>query len=324
MKTKEIKEKTSLREKLSNIPNAGVIGIMLVFIIVVVASTGSKFFTVDNITNLLRSVSIVGIMASAVTLIMITGNIDLSLGWMIGFTACITGANSSNFGTAILLALAAGIACGALNGFLVGVLRLNAFITTLGTMYIFKGIAMMYANNRLVTAANGSKILQYIGQGYLLKVPLPVWIFLVVALIFGFLLARTNFGSKIYYVGANFVSAKFSGINSSLVIALTYILAGLATGLAGTVFYAKVMSVQAYSGVGLEFDVLTAIVLGGTSVTGGKGSVAGTVLGVVFVGILGNGFTLMGLGANAQYITQGLILLIAMRADVMRSRGLRA
>jgi ribose/xylose/arabinose/galactoside ABC-type transport system permease subunit len=99
---------------------------------------------------------------------------------------------------------------------------------------------------------------------------------------------------------------------------LTYVLAGLAAGLAGVVLYSKVMSTQAYSGVGLEFDALTAIVLGGTSVAGGKGNVIGTVIGVIFVGILGNGFTLMGLGSNPQYVVQGIILLAAMRADVMK------
>jgi len=317
----KVEKKGSFLSRLVNAQYFGVGAIMIVFIIVVLATTGGKFFTADNITNLLRSVAVIGVMASAVTLTMITGNIDLSLGWMIGFAAVITGVHSDSFASALLLAVAAGAACGALNGFLVGVLELNSFITTLGTMYIFKGITMLYSNGTLVTAAVQDPVLRFVGQGEPLGVPMPVWIFVIVAIIFGFLLRRSTFGAHVYTVGANPISARFSGINSKRVIFTTYLLAGIATAVAGVIFYAKVMSVQPYSGAGLEFDVLTAVVLGGTSVTGGKGNVLGTVLGVVFVGILSNGFILMGLGSNAQYIVQGIILLIAMRADVAKVRG---
>ena len=323
MSVKTEKKEGGFLRRLVNMEYFGVLSIMILFIIVVVIFSGSKFFTSDNITNLLRSVSVTGIMAVAVTLVMITGNIDLSLGWMIGFTACITGVHSDSFLDALLLSVAAGAACGALNGFLVGVLGLNSFITTLGTMYMFKGIAMLYANGKLLTAAQYSETLKFVGQGAPLGVPMPVWLFLIIALIFAFLLRRSSFGTRVYAVGANPVSAIFSGINSKRIIFMTYLLAGIATAVAGVIFYAKVMSTQAYSGAGLEFDVLTAIVLGGTSVTGGKGTVLGTIFGVIFVGILSNGFILMGLGSNAQYIAQGLILLVAMRADVAKAGGLR-
>lgn len=321
MSTKTENKGSSLLKKVTSSEYFGVMAIMVVFIIIVIATTGNKFFQVDNLTNLLRAAAVTGVMAAAVTLVMITGNIDLSLGWMIGFAACITGVHSHSFAEALLLAVAAGAACGALNGFLVGVLELNSFITTLGTMYVFKGITMLYADGQLLTAAVFSKTLQFVGQGYVLGVPMPVWIFLIVTVIFGLLLKRTTFGTQIYAVGANPISARFSGINSKRVILLAYILAGIATAVAGVIFYAKVMSTQPYSGAGLEFDVLTAIVLGGTSVTGGKGNVFGTLLGVIFVQILSNGFILMGLGSNAQYITQGIILLVAMRADVAKSGG---
>lgn len=317
MNTSE-KSKTSVKELVAGIENLGVIVIMIVFIAVVLIMTGPKFFNPTNITNLLRSVSVTGIVACAVTLVMITGNIDLSIGWMIGFTACLTGVNSDNFAVAASLSLTAGLVCGAVNGYLVGVLKLNAFITTLGTMYIFRGITMLYTNNQLLTASAGSSALKFIGQGQILGIPVPIWLFAIIAFLFWFLLKRTVFGARVYAIGANPTASRFSGVSSAKIVMAAYMLAGLATGLAGIVLYAKVMSVQQYSGVGMEFDVLTAIVLGGTSVTGGKGNVIGTILGVVFVGILANGFTLMSLGSNAQYITQGIILLIAMRADVMK------
>jgi ribose/xylose/arabinose/galactoside ABC-type transport system permease subunit len=291
---------------------------MFLFIGVVLIFSGPRFFISGNITNLLRSVSVTGIAASALTLVMISGNIDLSVGWMIGFAACLTGANSSNAAAALFLALILCTACGALNGFLVGVLRLNPFITTLGTMYIFKGITMIYSNRLQLTSPNPSAILKFIGQGYLLKLPVPVWLFALIAAVFLFLLKRSSFGIKVYAVGSNSTAAHFSGVSPAKIIMLAYVLAGLAAGLAGVVLYSKVMSTQPYSGVGLEFDSLTAIVLGGVSVTGGKGNVIGTVIGVIFVGILANGFTLMGLGSNPQYMVQGLILLAAVRADIMK------
>jgi ribose transport system permease protein len=311
-------KKARWKERVLSIDNLGILLIMFVFIAVVLFFSGPKFFISTNITNLLRSVSVTGIAASALTLVMISGNIDLSVGWMIGFAACLTGANSGNAAAALFLALILCTACGALNGFLVGVLRLNPFITTLGTMYMFKGITMIYSNGLQLTSSNPSAVLKFIGQGYLLKFPVPVWLFVLIAGIFLFLLKRSSFGIRIYAVGSNSTATHFSGISPAKIIMLTYILAGLAAGLAGVVLYSKVMSTQAYSGVGLEFDALTAIVLGGTSVAGGKGNVIGTIIGVIFVGILANGFTLMGLGSNPQYIVQGLILLAAMRADVMK------
>ncbi|MDC7125830.1 MAG: ABC transporter permease [Spirochaetales bacterium] len=315
---------SNLKKQLKGKENFGVVAMMVVFIAIVVALSGSSFFTTKNIANLLRSVSVMGIMSCAVTLIMVTGNIDLSLGWMIGFCAVITGQHSGNFGEAIFWAILAGIGCGAFNGFLVGILKLNAFIATLGTMYAFKGITTLYSDGRFVTKLAPSEVLKFVGQGEIGGIPTPIIIFALFAIIFWFLLKKTEFGTKVYAVGANQRSAHFSGIRAWLIVLVVYTLAGLATGVAGTVLYAKVMSVQPYSGVGLEFDVLTAVVLGGTSVTGGKGNVLGTILGVIFVGILSNGFTLIGLGSNATYITQGIVLLIAMWADVKSSGGVRS
>jgi len=316
-------EKPTLKERVGGIQNFGIFIIMLVFIIVVVALSGVKFFTPTNLLNLLRSISVTGLMAVAATLVMITGNIDLSLGWMIGLAACITGVHSDNTVVAIVFAVLACAACGAFNGILIGGLKLNAFITTLGTAYVFKGITMMYSDGKILTASVQNDSLKFIGQGNMLGVPTPIWIFLIAGFIFWFLLKSTTFGSRIYAVGANAVSAKFSGVSSAKIVMATYILTGIVTGIAGVVFYSKVMSVQPYSGAGMEFDVLTAIVLGGTSVSGGKGNVPGTIIGIIFVGILSNGFTLIGLGSNAQYITQGVILILAMRTDVMSSRGMR-
>jgi ribose/xylose/arabinose/galactoside ABC-type transport system permease subunit len=307
--------------KLLRAENIGVICIMLVFIVFVMILSGPRFFTHDNLMNLLRSVSVTGILASALTLVMIAGNIDLSVGWLVGLGACITSVYSDNAFLAILISLTVCSLCGAFNGVLVGVIKLNPFITTLGAMYFFKGITMMYSNGRLLSTENPSDFLKAVGAGSIAGMPVPIWIFAIAAATFAFVLKKTVFGTRVYAVGANPLAAWFSGISPAKIVLITYVLGGLAAGVSGVVLFTKVMSIQPYSGVGLEFDALTAIVLGGVSVTGGKGNVAGTILGVIFVGILSNGFTLIGLGSNAQYIVQGLVLLAAMRMDIMRSEG---
>jgi ribose transport system permease protein len=316
-------ENKSLIDKIKGIDNAGIMAIMLVFIIVVVFLAGpSKFFNVTNITSLIRSEAVVGIIAVAVTFVMITANIDLSVGWMVGLCACVCGANSDNAAVAILLPIIVGGLCGALNGLLVGGLKLNAFITTLGTMYVFEGIAYLYAKGKSLSGGSGgSAFLKGIGQGSFIGIPMPIWILAVLAVIFWFVLRKTTFGARVYTVGANPIAARFSGISPGKIVFMTYTLTGLATGLAGVVLFSKVMSTQVYSGAGLEFDVLTGVVLGGTSVTGGKGNIPGTILGVIFVGILANGFTLLGLSSNVQYVAQGIILLIAVGTDVIKERG---
>ncbi|NTV89626.1 MAG: ABC transporter permease [Clostridiales bacterium] len=324
MKEKEMKNagNPSFVEQFKQSDTGGLILILAAFLIIVAVVSGPKFFQVTNLLNLMRSVAVTGIMACAITLVMVTGNIDLSLGWLIGLCSCITAVYSKSTLLAILLPILIGAIGGAVNGILVGGLKLNAFIATLGTMYAYKGAAMLYANNRLLTAADNPS-LKFVGQGYFLKIPVPVWIFAVFAAICWFILKKTVFGTQIYAVGSNRVSAKFTGISSAKVIISSYIIGGIATGLAGVIFFTQVMSTQAYSGAGLEFDVLTAVVLGGTSVTGGKGSIFGTLLGAIFVAILSNGFTMMGIPATLQYIAQGIILIAAIRADIVKARRLK-
>ncbi len=309
-------------KKITGIENFGIYLIMLAFIVVVILIVGpDKFLNVKNLTSLVRSQAVICIIAVAATLVMITGNIDLSVGWMVGFASVIAAAHSDNAFLAIVLPIIACALCGALNGILVGGLKLNAFITTLGTMYVFEGIAYLYGEGKSLSGgATNSAILKALGQSSILFIPTPVWVLAAVAVIFWFILRKTTFGAKIYAVGANKTAARFSGVSPGKTVFLAYLLTGCAVGLAGSIMYARVMSTQIYAGSGYEFDVLSGIVLGGTSVTGGKGNIPGTVLGVIFIGILGNGFTLMGLSANVQYIAQGIILLVAVSADIMKER----
>ncbi len=220
----------------------------------------------------------------------------------------------------IAIPMLVGLAAGLINGMFVGSLKFNPFIVTLGMLSVYKAATLLYANDRyLVPAANAA--FQFIGQGYLLGIPMPVWIFLIIAAIYHIILKKTIFGTHLYAVGSNPTSSRYSGISSTKTVIFTYMLGGMTTGISGIVFSSTIMSAQAQIGTGYEFNVITAIVLGGVSIMGGKGTIPGTVLGVVFLGVLQNGFTLMGVPTMAQYLIQGLILIIALRFDSIKAGG---
>lgn len=300
---------------------SGVLLILIVFIIVVSVLTQGKFLSANNITNLLRSISVLGVMCCAITLVMITGNIDLSVGSLLSLCACISATMVVN---SLLLAIAVpmlvGLAAGFINGFLVGKMKLNPFIITLGMLSVYKAFTLLYANNRYLVPDENAAY-KAIGQGYLIGIPVPVWIFLAIAIIYFLVLKKTVFGTHIYSVGSNPTSSRFSGISSNKTIIAAYMLGGMTTGLSGVILCSTIMSAQAQLGNGYEFNAVTAIVLGGVSILGGKGSIPGTVMGVVFLGVLQNGFTLIGIPTAAQYVIQGLMLIIALRLDSVKAGG---
>lgn len=299
----------------------GTFVIMLVYIIVV-SILKPEFLSVGNLGNLVRAVSIVGIMGSALTLVMLTGNTDLSTGYMLSLVACVACnyADKNQF-LAVLLPVLVGALCGCLNGFLVGKMKINAFVTTLGMSYVYAAVTQHYTNSKYL-AATSNGWFKFLGQGYVLKViPMPVVIFAVVALIYTFVLRKTVFGAQIYAVGTNPVSANFSGISSVKVVWLSYILGGATVGLAGAVLCARSMSAQPLMGAGYEFEVLTAVALGGLNLAGGRGTVLGTVLGVIFVGVLKNSFNILGLSSGIQYLILGILLMISVKAALDKDGG---
>lgn len=295
--------------------------IMIVYIIVV-ACLKPDFLSVANLGNLVRAVSIVGIMGSALTLVMLTGNTDLSTGYMLSLTACVACNHvDSNPVLAVLLPVLVGACCGCINGFLVGKMKINAFVTTLGMSYVYAAATQHYTNSKYL-AATSEGWFKFLGQGYIFGViPVPVVIFAVMAIIFTFVLRKTVFGAQIYAVGTNPTSANFSGISSVKVVWLSYILGGATVGLAGVVLCARSMSAQPLMGAGYEFEVLTAVALGGLNLAGGRGSVLGTVLGVIFVGVLKNSFNILGLSSGIQYLILGVLLMISVKAALDKDGG---
>ncbi len=299
----------------------GTFVIMIVYIIVV-SILKPEFLSVGNLGNMVRAVSIVGIMGSALTLVMLTGNTDLSTGYMLSLVSCVAcNYADKNQALAVLLPVLVGAVCGCLNGFLVGKLKINAFVTTLGMSYVYAAVTQHYTNSKYL-AATSNGWFKFLGQGYVFKViPMPAVIFAVIALIYTFVLRKTVFGAQIYAVGTNPTSANFSGISSVKVVWLSYILGGATVGLAGAVLCARSMSAQPLMGAGYEFEVLTAVALGGLNLAGGRGTVLGTVLGVIFVGILKNSFNILGLPSGIQYLILGVLLLISVKAALDKDGG---
>lgn len=296
--------------------NGIIIAIAVLLIIISVFS--DKFLQFSNIMNVLRQTSTIGIMACGTAFVMIGGSIDLSIGSILSLCALIS-CKMTSYNTifAILMPLIVGISCGAFNGFLVGKLKFNPFITTLGTLSVYQALAFFYSDGRFLNAAQNNSYKQ-IGQGYLFKIPIPIIICVFVVLIFLYLFKKTIFGRKVLAVGGNSVSAEFSGISYSKITILTYMLSGLCAAISSIIFVSRIMSAQPEMGSGYEFDVITAVIIGGVSLSGGKGTIWGAVLGVLFIGILKNSFILFGIPLFVQFVAMGIILILAVAIDSLK------
>ena len=306
-------------------PGAGVFVALIVFVLLVSVIapkvTGGQFLTVTNIVQIFRSQTYIGIIACGMTLVMLTGNIDLSVGTQLTLMTVMCAKFSLTMGDwAILVTVLIGLACGLINGLLVSGLKLNAFITTLGTGSIYGALALILASGHTVRAE--SKLFDAIGKGSVLGiVPVSVIILLAVVLVFAFISGRTVFGQRLYAIGANPVAARYSGIRSRRDVAIAYVLNGLCCSISAVVLIARSVSANPQIGASKEMDIILAVVLGGTSILGGKGSVWGTVVGFLFIGFVSQGFTQLGLSVYMQWIIMGVVLIVALAGDVFSERG---
>lgn len=295
--------------------------LMIIAYVIVVALINPAFVTTDNWLNLLRQVAVYGIISCGITFVMLTGRTDLSAGMMLTFLACVScyfiTPGVENQVLAVLVPLGLGLVGGLLNGILVGIIRLNSFVSTLGMMSLYTGAVLLFLKkNTSLFGSQDMAAYKFLGQGSVLGIPMPVIILAVVAVVCSIILRKTVYGAHIYAVGSNAVNAKFSGIHSTGIIVSVYTLSGFLTGLASVVMCSRIMSAQPKMGYGYEFTALTAIVLGGLSIKGGKGTIFGTVIGVLILGIIDNSFTIMGLDSNLQYIVKGAILIIAVAIQI--------
>ena len=294
-------------------------GIFVVFILVciVLSTVSPQFLTVPNWTIIITQVSINALLAFGVTFVIITGGIDLSLGSMVAVTGVLAAmtAHPDTFPLAvpILVGLFAGVLMGAFNGFVITKSKIAPFIVTLGTMTIARGLALIISKGRPVS--NLSDSFNFIGGGSLLGVPVPIIILIVVFILCSILLKKTILGRYIYAVGGNEQAARASGININQVKMAVYTLCGLLAGLAGIILTSRVITGQPNAGSGFELDAIAAAVIGGTSTTGGKGTITGTLIGVLLIGVINNGLDLLNVTSYYQQVVMGSIIIGAVVLD---------
>jgi ribose/xylose/arabinose/galactoside ABC-type transport system permease subunit len=300
-------------------------GLLVVILVICVIMSLVKpvFLSGENILNVLRQVSINGILAIGITFVIMTGGIDLSIGSIMAVTAVLVGSfleQGHNMVTAIAIGIGGAVIFGIFNGILISVSGLPPFIATLSTMTIARGVAMVYSNGRNYVILHG-KFLE-IGKGYTLGIPNPIWILLAVVAIAYIVLNFTVFGRHILAFGGNRQAAKLAGVRINFVEVSAYVISGLLSGIAAIVLVSRTSTGQPIAGTGYELDAIAAAAIGGTSMTGGSGSIGGTVMGFIIIGIMLNSLTLLNVSSFYQQIVKGLIIIVAVMLDMQAKRRL--
>jgi len=284
--------------------------------------TSRAFLKSQNMFNVLRQISTNLYLACGMTMVIILGGIDLSVGSIVALSGCVAAAGVVRYGlplpAAILLGLCVGVVFGMFNGAIIAKTTIPPFIVTLATMDIARGFAYVYTGGSPVRIV--SKEWQFIGAGYIGKIPTPVVILVIVLIITGILMNSTKFGRHIYAVGGNVQAAIFSGISVTKVKFWVYTYSGLMAGIAGVVLASRMYSGQPTAGNGAELDAIAAVVVGGTSMSGGAGKIGGTIIGALIIGFLNNGLNLMNVNSFWQYVVKGLVILLAVFMDFLRTR----
>jgi len=280
-----------------------------------------SFPTFDNLTALLRNMALDGVISCGMVVLMVSGVFDLSVGSMFSMVGVLTAWMITRGQVPVPLAILGGLGIaalgGALNGVVVAKVRVNALITTLGTMQIFRGIAVLVGGPGI---ANLPPSFRQLGQAEWLGLQSPIWLMLAVAVIGQWLLSKTRFFRKYYYIGANAKAAHLSGIPVDRMLIAAFALSGLLAGLAGMTFAARVATASSTAGDGAELRIITAVILGGASLTGGRGTVWGTLVGVLFISLINNVMIFARLSPEWQSIVIGSVLIIAVAMDHFLSR----
>lgn len=301
-------------------------GLLVAFalFLTVVAATADSFLTINNFLDVIRQVSITGMIALGVTFVVITGRFDLSVGSMLTFLTVVVvdQHNVSGPGAAIFLVLATGMIIGAWNGLLVGIIGLNALIVTLAMLSLLQGLTLYYSGGANVNVQNARDTwFAVFGRGTVFGVPIPALMFLGTAFAASFLLRKTVFGRTVYAVGGGETASIFSGINARRTVFLSYVLSGLATACAAIIMGSRVMGAQNTIGQGYELTVLAGIILGGTSLLGGSGSIWRTVLGITMLGFIQNGLLLLGFPYYVQWLVTWFVIILVVWIDLGAKRG---
>jgi ribose transport system permease protein len=299
------------------------VGILMVLILLVVLMSifAPNFNRVDNLLNIARSISVNAILAAGLTFVILTGGIDLSVGSIVavsGVVAVIAAIAGVPAPVAVVIGMAVGGACGLVNGVLTAYLALAPFIVTLGTMTFLRGLAYTITNGQPIVSSDLN--FKDLGNGYLLGIPVPVIAMVAVFLVAWFVLERTRYGRHVYAVGGNAQAARLAGVQVNRIILSVYVVAGICAGLAGVIFAARVISAQPTAGTGYELDAIAAVVLGGTSLVGGRGRIVGTLIGAVILGVLTTGLILLNVQFFTQLLIKGVVIILAVAIDSLKQR----
>lgn len=294
--------------------------IALLVLIAIVSGINPDFFSVDNILNILRQTSVNAVIAVGMTFVILIAGIDLSVGSILALTGAIA-ASMVGAELPIILVIVAtlllGTFLGGVSGIIVAKGKVQAFIATLVTMTLLRGVTMVYTDGRPISTgfSDVADSFAYLGTGYLFGIPVPIWLMVIVFAVAWYILKHTQIGRYIYALGGNEAATQLSGINVTKVKIFVFAVSGFLSALAGLIVTARLSSAQPTAGVSYELDAIAAVVVGGTSLMGGKGRVMGTLIGALIIGFLNNALNLLDISSYYQMIAKALVILVAVLSD---------
>ncbi|MBR4706783.1 MAG: ABC transporter permease [Pseudobutyrivibrio sp.] len=293
----------------------------IVVVFVIFTFLNRNFFTLTNIVNILVAGSLVGLVAIGHTYLIIAAQNDLSPGAVVAFTGVLAALLSSAglpFGLVCIITIICGSLIGVFNAFMVNKIKLDPFIATLVTQSVIRGFAYIICDGKPVSITDPTYLL--VGKLRIFGVPFAVWIMIIFILIFGIILAKTTFGKNIYAIGGNKDAARLAGLNPQRIILICFILMGILCAIGGIIFSSRMNSGQPAANVNLEFDAITAVILGGVSFMGGVGGMGGTILGILLIQSFNTGLTMVNVPSFWQYVARGALLLFALTTDYIRKQ----
>jgi ribose/xylose/arabinose/galactoside ABC-type transport system permease subunit len=294
--------------------------LILLAIVVVLSIITPSFATISNVINILKVVSVIAILACGLTLVVVSGALDLSIGSAVSLLTVVSATIQLKSDlAAVLVPLAVALVLGLFNGLIITSFKVNSVIVTLGALSVFAGAALIYTKGAIIIGNPGTWY-SFLGQGKVIGIPLHVIVFLVIAVIYEIVLSRTRFGKALIYIGTNSEAARIVGIRTRRVRIVAFLISALSAAVAGVILSSRMNSGSPVAGVGFEFDAITAIVIGGNSLTGGRGSIRNTIVGVLLLAVIVNALTLYNVPFAFQNITKGLLIILAITVD-LRARA---
>ena len=297
-------------------------GILLVFFLIIVGLSilSPYFLTVTNILNIIRQTSIYGIIAVGMTFVILTGGIDLSVGSILALSGAVAAGLMKNNDVApliaALVAIVVGGGIGLVNGLLITFGKIAPFVVTLGMVTIARGLTLIYTGGYPISGFGDG--FRQLGGGYVLGIPVPVIIFIATVALAWFILNHTRLGRYTYAIGGNEETVKLSGINVRFYKSMVYVIVGIMSSLSALILTARLNSAEAVAGQGYELDVIAAVVIGGTSLSGGRGSIIGPLIGALLIGTINNGMNLLGISPYFQQVVKGALIIGAVILDRLR------